>query len=259
MEFKHILLTVSGRTGIISLNRPEKRNALNPLMVDELKQAFTHCFENDEVKVIKIRAEGDVFCAGADLAVIRAMRDATYDENLEDSQSLAALFSIIHKGEKPVVAAVHGHAIAGGCGLAAVCDIVIASGPAKFGYTETRIGFVPAIVARFLMRKTGETHARDLLLSGRLISAEEAARIGLVTETVPTDSFNEHVKNRIDDLVNKCSGEAMAATKTLINTVGDLSFDEALEYAAKLNAKARESKDCKSGIQAFLNKEKISW
>ncbi len=259
MKFNHILLSVTERTGIISLNRPEKRNALNPALVGELKEAFTYCFKSDEVKVVKLRGEGETFCAGADLSVIQALRDADYEENLEDSRHLAGLFRIIHEGEKPVVAAVHGHAIAGGCGLATICDIVIASEPAKFGYTETRIGFVPAIVARFLIRKTGETHARDLLLSGRLISAREAARIGLVTEVVSPDEFNSRVNERVKDLVTKSSGQAMAATKRLINTAGDLSFDEALEQAVEINARARGTEDCRKGIQAFLDKEKISW
>lgn len=259
MSFKYILSDIRDSIGIISLNRPEKRNALNPELVGELKTAFTSFFEDDSVKVIKLRGEGDAFCAGADLAVIKKLKEATYEENLEDSRHLAELFEIIRNGAKPVVAAVHGHAIAGGCGLASICDIVIASKPAKFGYTETRIGFVPAIVARFLMKKVGETHARNLLLRGHLITADEAARIGLVTETTTVEAFQETVERVLEDLVHKCSGQALQTTKTLINAAGDQTFEEAVNYAVEVNAKSRGSEDCQRGISAFLDKEKIVW
>ncbi|MCH8558270.1 MAG: enoyl-CoA hydratase/isomerase family protein [Balneolia bacterium] len=259
MSFQYILTDIQNRVGIISLNRPEKRNALNPELVGELKTAFPSFFKNDDVKVIKLRGEGDAFCAGADLAVIKKLKSATYEENLDDSRHLAELFEIIRNGSKPVVAAVHGHAIAGGCGLASICDIVIASEPAKFGYTETRIGFVPAIVARFLIKKVGETHARNLLLCGHLISAHEAARIGLVTETVAVEQFHETVNKVLTDLVEKCSGQALQTTKALINAAGDQTFQEAVDYAVEVNARARGSEDCQKGISAFLNKEKVVW
>lgn len=254
-----IISEVIDRVGVISLNRPEKRNALNPEMVAGLKKAFRAFFEDDAVKLIKLRGEGEAFCAGADLAVIRQLKEASYEENLADSKELAELFSIIHHGTKPVVAAVHGHAIAGGCGLTTICDIVIASDLAKLGYTETRIGFVPAIVAQFLLRKVGETHARYLLFSGSLISAEEAARIGLINESVPAEAFNERVDEIIKTLLHKTSGEALGRTKTLLNNVAELSFNDALDYAAEVNADARGTKDCQRGIQAFLDKEKLSW
>jgi len=259
MAFEYILTHTHNRIGTISLNRPDKRNALNPALVGELKEAFKSCFEDDQVKVIQLRGEGDAFCAGADLAVIKQLKDATYEENLEDSRHLAELFEIIHHGAKPVVAAVHGHAIAGGCGLASICDIVIASEPAKFGYTETRIGFVPAIVARFLIKKVGETHARNLLLTGGLISANDAARIGLVTEAAPVHQFQERVAEVLQTLVDKCSGQALQTTKALINAASDQTFEQAVEHAIEVNARARGSEDCQKGISAFLNKEKVVW
>ncbi|MCH8567982.1 MAG: enoyl-CoA hydratase/isomerase family protein [Balneolales bacterium] len=254
-----ILTEKENGLGTISLNRPEKRNALNPELVTQLKNAFNVFFSDPEVKVIKLKGEGDAFCAGADLGVIKKLKTATYEENLADSRHLAELFEIIYHGSKPVVAAVHGHAIAGGCGLASICDFVVAAEPAKFGYTETRIGFVPAIVARFLVKKVGETHARNLLLRGHLITAGEAARIGLVTETVPAEEFEEKVNSITSDLIIKCSGQALAATKQLINKAGDLTFSEAIDAAVEVNAKARGTEDCQRGISAFLNKEKISW
>lgn len=254
-----VISEVRNRVGVITLNRPEKRNALNPEVVTGLKQAFSAFFENNEVKVIKLRGEGEAFCAGADLAVIQQLKEASYEENLADSQELAELFSIIHHGSKPVIAAVHGHAIAGGCGLATICDMVVASDAAKLGYTETRIGFVPAIVAQFLLRKVGETHARRLLFTGSLISASEAARIGLVSESVPVDDFNERVDALVETLLHKTSGEALQRTKTLLNEVAELNFEEALNHAAQTNAAARGTQDCQRGIQAFLDKQKISW
>lgn len=254
-----ILTHISKGLGTISLNRPDKRNALSFEMVGALKAAFTDFFANDKIKVIKLRGEGDVFCAGADLAALERLQQATHEENLADSRHLAELFRIIHEGPKPVVAAVHGHAIAGGCGLASVCDIAIAAENAKFGYTETRIGFVPAIVAQFLVRKVGETHARNLLLTGSLIDARQAARIGLISEAVTLDNYQESVHRLTETLIHKCSGEAMALTKKLIGRVSEIPFDEALEEAVELNAKARGSSDCKYGIRSFLEKKPAIW
>lgn len=254
-----ILTTIHNGLGTISLNRPEKRNALNFELVGALKAAFTDFLGNDKVKVIKLRGEGEVFCAGADLAVLQQMQEATYEENLADSRHLAELFRIIHEGEKPVVGAIHGHAIAGGCGLASVCDITIAAENAKFGYTETRIGFVPAIVAQFLLRKVGDTHARNLLLTGSLIDATQAARIGLISEVVSLERFQARVHEVTEGLIHKCSGEALAATKKLINRVSEIPFAQALDEAATLNAKARGSNDCQHGIRSFLEKKPVVW
>lgn len=251
--------TISSRVGTIYLSRPEKRNALHPQMVSELKETFQQFRDNDSVKIIVLRGKGDVFCAGADLSVIKALKTASYEENLKDSEHLAALFELIYTCPKPVIAAVHGHAIAGGCGLATICDIIIASNKAKFGYTETRIGFVPAIVAQFLIRKTGQSVARHLLLTGSLIDAIEAEKIGLITKCVKADEFEEELQKLVHTLLEKTSGEALQATKLLINEVSDLSYTEALEHAIAINAKARGTKDCQRGIEAFLNKTKIIW
>jgi len=254
-----ILTEINDRIGTVWLNRPDKRNALHPQLVIELTETILSFKEDSDVKVIVIRGKGDAFCAGADLAVIKQLKDATYDENLSDSARLAALFEAIYTCPKPVIAAVHGHAIAGGCGLASVCDIVIAAETAKFGYTETRIGFVPAIVAQFLIRKVGETHARKLLLTGALISATEAEKIALISQSVPAQDFEQAVEILVQTLLLKTSGEALQLTKQLINRVSDCSHEEAIDYAVKLNAKARGTEDCQKGIQAFLDKKPIIW
>ncbi len=254
-----VQLEIKKRTATIWINRPDKRNALNPEVVEGLKEAVRISRDAAEVKIILLKGRGDVFCAGADLAVIKALKSATYEENLADSESLGELFSMITSCPKPVIAAVHGHAIAGGCGLATVCDLVIAAESAKFGYTETRIGFVPAMVARYLIKKTGETRARHLLFTGGLISATEAERIGLISQVAPDDTFEESVKKLVNTLLSKTSGEALNATKKLMNEVSDMPADEALKLAASVNARARGTEDCQKGISAFLNKEKIEW
>ncbi len=258
-DFKVIEFKIDNRVGEITLNRPDKRNALNPQMVIELTHAFEKCATDESVKIILLKANGDAFCAGADLAVLKAMKKATYQENMADSSRLAKLFRTIYTNPKPVIAKVHGHAIAGGCGLVSVCDIALASDEAKFGYTETRIGFVPAIVAQFLIRKVGQTQARNLLLTGKLIDASTAEKIGVVTETVNHSELDQRVEALINDLLNKTSGQALQSTKKLINTVSDFKFEEAIQFAVRLNAESRGTEDCQKGISAFLNKEKPVW
>jgi methylglutaconyl-CoA hydratase len=254
-----VLYQVRDRVATITLNRPGKRNTLNPELVAALDEAITAASDDDAVKIILIRANGDVFCAGADLAVLRELRSASYEENLEDSRRLANMFFRIHDCPKVVIAAVHGHAIAGGCGLVTVCDLSIAQHGARLGYSETRIGFVPAIVARFLVRKTGITIAKRLLLSGELVDAAEAATLGLVTEAAAPENFEERIGYWTSTLLTKTSGEALSATKKLIHFVTDHSRDEAVRYAIETNALSRGTADCKKGIDTFLSGGKIVW
>jgi methylglutaconyl-CoA hydratase len=245
----------------IRLNRPDKRNALNREMVELLQKAFVSISNDNNVKVIVLSGEGDVFSAGADLEALKNLQTATYSENKIDSAALASLFETMYLCPKPIIGAINGHAIAGGCGLASLCDITVAKADAKFGYTETAIGFVPALVARFLIKKVGETHARRLLLSAEIINAEEAARIGLITEVTDAndDAFTQRLHYWIDRFSTKVSPQAVAQTKELLRTTSDLSWSSALHEALEINAKARETDDCKRGISAFLNKEKIIW
>ncbi|MCF6359856.1 MAG: enoyl-CoA hydratase/isomerase family protein [Cyclobacteriaceae bacterium] len=246
------------RIGYITLNRPEKRNALNFQVVQELKQAFTLANEDSGSKVIILKAEGDAFCAGADLAYLEELQQNSYDENLEDSTHLKELFLQIYTLPKVVIAAIQGHAIAGGSGLASVCDYAFSVPGAKFGYTEVRIGFIPAIVMVFLIRKIGEQKAKDLLLSGRLITAQEAADFGVITKVVEKDLGNE-VDGFAQELISKNSAQSMALTKQMIANVQNVSLHDGLKLAAEENAKARATDDCKKGIAAFLKKETIKW
>lgn len=250
---------IKNRIGYITLNRPDKRNALSYEFVAELKQAFEELKEDKEAKVIVLRAEGKAFCAGADLAYIQGLQNNTYEENLEDSNHLKELFYQIYTYPKVVIAQVQGHALAGGCGLATVCDFSFTVPEAKFGYTEVKIGFIPAIVKVFLLRKIGEGKAKELLLSGQLYTAEQAQAFGLVNSVVPAEKLVSHVEEFAQQLIINNSGQSMAFTKQMIAEVQEKSLEEGLQYAAEQNAKARASEDCKKGIAAFLNKETPVW
>ncbi|MEN8119353.1 MAG: enoyl-CoA hydratase-related protein [Bacteroidota bacterium] len=257
MDF--ILYGTKNRVATITLNRPDKRNALNSTMVMELDKAFKKADQDRDVKVIILKANGDAFCAGADLAYLKELSDFTYEENLADSLQIKEMFRQIYTMNKVVIAQVEGHAIAGGAGLATVCDLVFSVPQAKFGFTEVKIGFVPAIVSVFAIRKFGESHTKRMLLSGNLIEANEAKGIGLVNFISASESIDRDVRKYADNLVTKTSANSLALTKNLIVEIQQLDLEQALLYAAELNAKARDSDDCKKGISSFLKKEKIVW
>jgi methylglutaconyl-CoA hydratase len=256
---KLVEYTVKDRIGVITLNRPEKRNALSPELVADLREAFTDAEKDDAVKVIILKANGEAFCAGADLAYLQQLQKFSYEQNLQDSNNLKELFLKIYTHPKIVIAQVQGHALAGGCGLATVCDFTYAVPEAKFGYTEVKIGFIPAIVTVFLLRKIGEAKSKDLLLSGDLITAEQAVQIGLINKVVPADKLESEVLSLVKKLVDGNSAQSMKLTKQMIAKVQSESIGDALNYAAEMNAHARGTDDCKRGIEAFLNKEKIIW
>ncbi|MBS1949491.1 MAG: Enoyl-CoA hydratase [Cytophagales bacterium] len=254
-----VLYEVKERIGFITLNRPDKRNALSHELVSALIENFDRAEKDASVKVIVLRAHGDAFCAGADLASLQKMQTNTFEENLADSTHLKDLFLKIYQLKKVVIAQVQGHALAGGCGLASVCDFIFAVPEAKFGYTEVKIGFIPALVLVFLIRKIGEQHAKFLLLSGELVQGEEAKRAGLCHVVVTKNDLEKKVNEFAQQLVKNNSAHAMTLTKEMIDHVQSLSLTEALNYAATRNAEARASADCRKGVTAFLNKEKIMW
>lgn len=248
--------SVADQIATVTLNRPEKRNALNAKVVTELKEAFAKAASDKEAKVVVLSAAGDAFCAGADLAYLQELQQNTYEENLADSKHLKELFYQIYTHPKVVIANIQGHAIAGGSGLAAVCDFSFAATHAKFGYTEVRIGFIPAIVMVFLLRKIGEGKAKSLLLSGELIDAQKAQDLGMVNEVVAAEQLNEAVYTFASKLAKKNSGQSMTATKQMIANVQAMSLEDGLDYAAEQNALARATEDCQKGIADFLNKQK---
>lgn len=250
---------VANRMAVITLNRPEKRNALNPELVGALREAFGRAAGDANVKVIILRAHGEAFCAGADLAYLQQVQKFSFEENLEDSRSLMQLYHFIYTLPKVVIAQVEGHALAGGSGLVTVCDFAFAVPDARFGYTEVRIGFVPAIVSAFLIRKIGEARAKDLLLTGRQIPAEEAAKIGMIYRVTPPENIRGEVEAFALQLIDSASSQSLAATKKLIDQVQAKALPEALELAARENAAARATEDCRRGIEAFLQKKPLTW
>lgn len=254
-----IRVETQGRLTKIILDRPDKRNALNAQMISELTQEFQRLSKSAASKVIMISGEGSAFCAGADLESLQQLQEADHDQNLQDSQNLAALFKAMYDYPGVLFAAVNGHALAGGCGLVSLCDIVIAHEKAQFGYTETRIGFVPAIVTRYLLDKINLSHAQRLLLSAQIIDAHEAKCIGLVHEVTSEGDYQNRVNWWLDHLMHELSMEALLSTKKLIRLTQTVDRDTAHQYAIRLNAAARMSSDCRAGIQAFLNKEKLRW
>jgi methylglutaconyl-CoA hydratase len=249
----------SDRIGYITLNRPEKRNALSAQLVSALKEIFQAAEKDELAKVLVLKAEGEAFCAGADLAYLQELQHYSYEENLADSNHLKDLFLTIYTLKKVVIAQVQGAALAGGCGLATVCDFTVASAMAKFGYTEVKIGFIPAIVSLFLIRKLGEGKAKQLLLSGELMPAEEAARFGLINRVVEPQALDREVRQLATKLIQNNSAESMALTKKLIAEVQGLSLMDGLSLASAMNAQARSTEDCKKGIAAFLSKSELKW
>lgn len=245
--------------GIIILDRPEKRNALNAEFVKELHAAFDQLEQEEQVKAIILRASGEVFSAGADLKYLQELQENSYEDNLKDSKLLANLFLKIYRLNKVVIAEVQGHAIAGGCGLISVCDFVFTVDEVKFGYTEVKIGFIPAIVMVFLLRKLGETHVKELLLSGYLVTAQKALEFGLVNKILEKNDLSAFTESYASDLVRNNSANSLAVTKALIGKVQSMDLDAALNVATEMNAKVRNSDDCKRGIEAFLNGEQILW
>lgn len=244
----------------ITLNRPEKRNALNPQLVKELDEALAQAETNPQVKAVVITGAGKAFCAGADLAYLRQMQNYSDEENLQDSRELALLFHKIYQLPKLTVALVNGPALAGGCGLALCCDFIFAAEEyAKFGFTETRIGFIPAIVMNFLIRKTSPSQAFRLAVAAGIIDAPEAKTLGLITDCFPQNKLQERVNEFLQNLLVQNSFHAMIQTKALFQQLQDLPLSEGIQQAYRANAKSRRHPDCVKGLNAFLNKEKISW
>ncbi|MEJ7693606.1 enoyl-CoA hydratase/isomerase family protein [Daejeonella sp.] len=251
--------TTQNRVAYITINRPGKRNALNPELVESLTSLFLRAGHDEEVKVVVLKADGEVFSAGADLEYLQKLQNNSSQDDLEDTVAIKELLWSIYTLPKLVVAQVEGHAIAGGCGLAAVCDVVYAVPEAKFGYTEVRIGFVPALVACFLVRKLGEGRTKELLLSGDLIDAATASAYGLINFVAEKGEIANSVKNYAERMAVSVSGQSVALTKLLIHKAQNISLEDSLEEAIKLNVQTRSSEDCKKGIASFLNKEKLGW
>ena len=248
------VISEGGPVRFVTLNRPDKRNALNEELIDSLKVAFKTAEEDESVRVIVIRGAGGDFCSGADLASIKKLADSTYEDNLNDARSLMELYSMIRHLPVPVIAAVHGRALAGGAGLATACDIVLAARSSRFGYPEVRLGFVPAMVMAILRRNLGEKIAFELSTLGFEFTAERAHEIGLVNRVLDDSIFETEVQQYADSY-SALSRSAIMATKKLLYRIDDLDFDEAILAGAEVNARVRMSKDCRDGIARFLKRD----
>src|ERR1041384_6004208 len=248
-----VLYNVEGAVALVTLNRPEKRNALNDALVGGVKAALRAADENEAVRVVLLTGAGADFCSGADLAALQKISESSVEENLADAQSLMALFALVRRVSVPVVAAVRGRALAGGCGLATACDIVLAAESARFGYPEVKIGFVPAMVMAILRRNVSEKRAFELITRGSEISAEQAKEFGLVNQVFADESFETDVNSYVSEF-EKMSALAISLTKTLLYQMDGLSFPEALETGADVNVIARLTADCQQRIAKFLQK-----
>lgn len=257
MPYDTLKLNHEGEVAIITLARPEKRNAISTQMIDELLAAF-HKIDESATRVVIITGEGKAFCAGMDLEGLRSIAQQSKREHFEDSRRMAAMFYKIYSFRKPVIAAVHGAAIAGGCGIATLADFTLATPEAKFGYTEVKIGFMPALVSVFLRRQVGDKHARDLLLSGRILDAAEAFRLGLVTEIVAADSLMGRAREIAAGLTAS-SPVSLARTKLLLLRAEDAAMKAEIEMATRENADIRTTADFQEGLASFLEKRPPKW
>jgi methylglutaconyl-CoA hydratase len=248
-----VLYAPEGSVALITLNRPEKRNALNEALIAGLKSALREAEAREEVRAVVITGAGADFCSGADLVALQKISESSITENLEDAQSLMELFVQIRRARVPVIAAVRGRALAGGCGLATACDIVLAAQTARFGYPEVKIGFVPAMVMAILRRNISEKRAFELITRGAEISAAEAERVGLVNHVFDDTVFETAVENYVSGF-EKVSRSAVMLSKRLLYHMDGMTFDVALQSGADLNAIARMTEDCQKGIARFLKK-----
>jgi len=253
-DYSTVLYDVDGVVARITLNRPEKRNALNEELIAALKEALRHANDEEDVRVVIVTGAGDDFCSGADLAALQTVASATIAENLEDARSLMELFVLIRELRMPVIAAVRGRALAGGFGLALACDMLLAGRSARFGFPEVRIGFVPAMVMAILRRNTSEKRAFELLTLGTEIGADEAASFGLVNRVLDDEAFDDEV-DVFARQFERVSGSAVSLSKRLFYAADAMTFNDALECGVDINVLARMSKDCQEGVARFLKKE----
>src|SRR3977135_2775216 len=255
--FSTLLLDISGNLATLTLNRPDKRNAISTAMIAELQSALDE-IEMSHARVGILTGSGKAFCAGMDLEMLASIAQQSPTENQEDSRRMARMFRRIWSFSKPLIAAVNGAALAGGCGIATLCDFTLAVPEAKFGYTEVKIGFLPAIVSVFLSRQIGEKRCRDLLLTGRVIDAAEAKEFGLVSEVVPADRLMARA-HELADLLIAASPSSLTRSKRLLVSSGAAGVDHDLERAILENARIRCTPDFQEGLASFLEKRKPVW
>ena len=257
MAFTTLTVETQDHVATITLNRPEKRNAITPEMIHEIAAALDS-IEIGPARVAILTGAGKAFCAGMDLEALKEFHSETPAHLLDDARRIAAMFHKIYLFPKPLIAAVNGAAVAGGCGIATFCDFTLAVPEAKFGYTEVRIGFMPAIVAAFVVRQVGDKRARDLLLSGRIFTADEAFRMGLVNEVVPPERLMTRAMELAASLI-ELSPTSLTFTKGLLRKFSEAEIDRELAMAIELSTQIRGKADFREGLAAFLEKRKPVW
>jgi len=252
---KNILYKVEDGIAEIVLNRPDKMNSLDEGLIADLTNIFRDFGSNDDVRCVVLTGAGGNFCSGLYLDYLQKISEFDILQNKRDSRRFRDMLLSIYNCPKPVIAKVQGYALAGGCGIATCCDFIVADDSAKFGYTEVKIGFIPAVVMPFLLKRVSETHAKDMLLSARIIDSHEALKMGLINHSVHSKDLDSKV-NELAGMLSKNSQSSIKLTKEMFRTIGGMSFEGALEYACDLNAITRMTDDCKTGVAKFLNKEK---
>ena len=257
MPYTTLKLETQDNLATITLTRPEKRNAISSAMVKELPAALAEA-EASGARVVILTGEGKAFCAGMDLAGLMAMTGQSHEENVEDTRRVLEMFYGLYSFPRPVIAAVNGAAVAGGCIIASLCDFTLAVPGAKFGFTEAKVGFIPALVAVFLTRQVGEKRTRDLLLTGRIYDAEEGHRMGLVNEILPPERLMERARELAAELLAN-SPTSLRETKKLLHENSREELERELERAVQANAAIRGTEDFKEGLAAFLEKRKPNW
>jgi len=252
-DYRMILFAVDAGVAKLTLNRPDKRNALNDEIVGEIKDALRTAAADKAVRVIVLEGAGKDFCSGADLAALQGSSEASIEQNLANARWMGELFVAMRRYPRPIVAAVRGRALAGGCGLATAADIVLASESARFGYPEVNIGFIPAMVMAILRRSVSEKRAFEMITTGEIMTAGQVLNFGLINHVFPDEHFEEQVANYVRRLAEK-SASAVSLSKTLLYHMDGMTFEAAIESGVHLNAIARTTEDCKHGVDQFLNK-----
>lgn len=252
-DYQKLLYSVEQKVARVTLNRPDKRNALDDEIIGELKDAMGRSASDADVRAVLITGAGKDFCSGADLSALRKISEATVMENVDDARNLGELFVSMRRHPRPIIAAVRGRALAGGCGLATACDLILATESAQFGYPEVNIGFIPAMVMAILRRSVPEKRAFELITRGEVITSREARDLGLVNRVFADEDFEGDVSLYVSELASK-SASAVSLSKSLLYHMDSMSFESAIEAGAQLNAITRMTEDCKRGVARFLKK-----
>ncbi len=248
----------SGSVARVRLIRPEVHNAFNAQVIAELTECFDNLAHDRKVRVVVLAGQGKTFCGGADINWMRDSLNLSLEDNVADARRMSGMFRAIDRCPKPVVAQVHGAALGGGTGLVAVCDIAISALDARFGFTETKLGILPAVISPFVIAKIGISHARALFLTGERFSAQRALTMGLVHEIVPESDLETAVQRVADELLSSAPG-AIAAAKLTISQVAEATYDATQDLTAEIIARQRTSAEGQEGLRAFLERRKAAW